>query len=297
MQAAAARKRDRFLHALCRRPMVMGILNVTPDSFSDGGRFVELAAAFAQARRLCAQGCDILDIGGESTRPGATPVSESEELGRIEALLAALAVELEVPLSVDTSKARVAARAIDLGAVLVNDVWGLQHDPAMAATVAAAQAAVVIMHNRSDTDGSLDIISDMRAFFARSLTIAEAAGIPRAHIILDPGIGFGKTSRQNCEAITRLSELADLRLPFMVGASRKGFLGSLGTDGLERTLIGTIAASLAAAASGAVIFRVHDVAEHIAALSVFHTIRASGRGAPAALCLSREATGLPGAAP
>jgi dihydropteroate synthase len=273
MQAQAARKRDQFLQTLARRPAVMGILNVTPDSFSDGGQFNDLAAALAQARRLEAQGCDIVDIGGESTRPGATPVSAADELARIEPVVAELAGALEVPLSIDTSKAPVAKRAIDLGAVLVNDVWGLQRDPAMADTIAASSAAVVIMHNRADTDETLDIISDIRSFFARSLQIAAAAGIPRAHIILDPGIGFAKTSRQNREAVARLSELTDWGLPLMVGASRKGFLGSLAKGG-ERTLVGTLAANLAAAASGASVFRVHDVAAHVTALSVFHTIRA-----------------------
>jgi dihydropteroate synthase len=275
MQADAARKRDEFLQTLTRRPAVMGILNVTPDSFSDGGRFNDFAAARAHARRLAAEGCDIIDIGGESTRPGATAVSAADELARIEPVVAALAAALAVPLSIDTSKAQVAKRAIQCGAVLVNDVWGLQQDPAMADTIAAEQAAVVIMHNRAATDETLDIIRDIRGFFARSLKIAEAAGIPRAHIILDPGIGFAKTSRQNCEAVARLSELTDWGLPLLVGTSRKGFLGSLGTKGAERTLIGTLAANLAAAAAGASVFRVHDVAEHVTALSVFHTIRAA----------------------
>jgi dihydropteroate synthase len=276
MQANAAHKRDQFLQTLARRPAVMGILNVTPDSFFDGGRFNDPAAALAQARRMAADGCDIIDIGGESTRPGATPVSAQDEWARIEPVVAALAGELAVPLSVDTSKAQVAKRAIELGAVLINDVWGLQRDPAMADIIAASSAAIVIMHNRAHTDDTLDIISDIRDYFARSLKIAEAAGIPRAHIILDPGIGFAKSSRQNCEAIARLSELTDWGLPLLVGASRKGFLGSLGTKGAERTLMGTLAANLAAAASGASVFRVHDVAEHVTALSVFHTIRAAG---------------------
>jgi dihydropteroate synthase len=276
MQADAVQKRDEFLQTLARRPAVMGILNVTPDSFSDGGRFNNFAAALAQARRMAAEGCDIVDIGGESTRPGATPVSAGEELARIESVVAALASELAVPLSIDTSKAQVAKRAIERGAVLVNDVWGLQRDPAMADVIAAASAVVVIMHNRDHTDETLDIIGDIRGYFARSLKIAEAAGIPRAHILLDPGIGFAKSSRQNCEAVARLSELTDWGLPLLIGASRKGFLGSLGTQGAERTLVGTLAANLAAAASGASVFRVHDVAEHVTALSVFHTIRTAG---------------------
>ena len=278
MQADASRKRDQFLHTLARRPAVMGILNVTPDSFSDGGQFNNFSAALAQAKRLAAEGCDIIDIGGESTRPGATPVSAADELARIEPVVAALAGELDVPLSIDTSKAQVAKRAIERGAVLVNDVWGLQRDPAMATTIAAAGAAVVIMHNRAATDPTRDILSDIRAFFARSLRLAAAAGIPRAHILLDPGIGFAKTSRQNCEALARLSELGDLGLPVLVGVSRKGFLGSLDPKGRERTLTGTLAANLAAAAAGASVFRVHDVAAHVTALSVFHSIRAAGAG-------------------
>lgn len=280
MQAAAALKRDRFLHTLALRPAVMGILNLTPDSFSDGGSFQDLAAARAHAGQLVAAGCDIVDVGGESTRPGAMPVPEADEWARIKAAVAALAEELEVPLSIDTSKAAVARRALDLGAVLVNDVWGLQQDPAMAETIAQAQAAVVIMHNRAATDATRDIVCEMRAFFERSLCIAQAAGIPRAHIILDPGIGFAKTSRQNCEALARLGELADFGLPLLVGPSRKGFLGSLSPRGSERTLAGTLAANLAAAAAGASIFRVHDVAEHVAALSVFHTIRTAGAREP-----------------
>jgi dihydropteroate synthase len=277
MDADARRKRDAFLRLLRGRPAIMGILNLTPDSFFDGGRFEHLEAALAQARRLSAEGCDILDVGGESTRPGAKPVPEADEWRRLEAVLAALASDLPVPLSIDTSKAAIAQRAIDCGAVLVNDVWGLQKDPAMANTIAQAEAAVVIMHNRADKDETVDIIGDMRRFFDRSLALADRAGIPRALIILDPGIGFGKTSRQNCQALTRLGEFADLGLPVLVGTSRKGFLGSLGTKGAERTLSGTLAANLAAAAAGAAIFRVHDVAEHVAALAVFHTIRSAGR--------------------
>jgi len=265
-------RRDTFMGKVRRRPVVMGILNVTPDSFFDGGRFQDIAAAVSHANKLAADGCDIVDIGGESARPGAVPVSPTDELARLEPVVAELTRLTDVPLSIDTTKAQVAARALQLGAVAVNDVWGLQNDPAMAEVVAAAEAVLVIMHNRTEKDDTIDIMADIRRFFDRSLGLANKAGIARERIILDPGIGFGKTSRQNRDAIARLGELQDYRLPILIGASRKSFLGSL-TDGSEGSLIGTVAASLAAAAGGASLFRVHDVAEHVAALKVFHAIR------------------------
>jgi dihydropteroate synthase len=280
MRADQRARRDDFLKLLGAHPVVMGILNVTPDSFSDGGRFLAAEAAVAHARHMVAQGCAIVDVGGESTRPGATPVAETEELARIGAVVAQLGRELAVPLSVDTTKAAVAARAVELGAVMVNDVWGLQKDPAMADTVAVAEAAVVIMHNRGEKDDALDVIADLRRFFDRSLALAMRAGIPDRHIVLDPGIGFGKTARQNVEAIARLGELADYDLPIMVGVSRKAFFGSLVPEGIGRgtegTPIGTVAVSLAAAAAGASILRVHDVADHVAALAVFDALRQRG---------------------
>jgi len=250
--------------------VVMGILNVTPDSFSDGRRFVAADAALSRATRMWEAGADIIDVGGESTRPGALPVTEAEELARIQFILAELGSR-EVPISIDTYKANVAARALDLGAVVVNDVWGLQKDPAMADTVAAAGAAIVIMHNRAEKDSTIDIIADIRRFLTHSLMLADKAGIPRTRIILDPGIAFGKTARQNVEVIARLGELSDFGCPILIGVSRKAFLGSL-IEGVEGTPIGTMAASLAAFAAGASLFRVHDVAEHVAALKVFHAV-------------------------
>jgi dihydropteroate synthase len=275
MRANQRAKRDAFLDKIGTRPIVMGILNLTPDSFSDGGRFVASEAALSHAKRMTAEGCDIIDVGGESTRPGALPVAETEELARVESVLAELAGTVDVPLSIDTYKADVAARAVELGAVLVNDVWGLQKDPTMADAVAAAEAAVVIMHNRAEKDASIDIIADIRQFFAHSLTLAERAEIPPSRIILDPGIAFGKTSQQNVEVLARLGELMEFGRPILVGVSRKKFLGSLIDGGLEGQLIGTVAASLAAFAAGASLFRVHDVAEHVAALKVFYAIRHS----------------------
>jgi dihydropteroate synthase len=276
MRAEQRARRDAFLEKIGTRPLIMGILNLTPDSFSDGGRFVAADAALAHAAAMAAAGCDIIDVGGESTRPGAVPVTEAEELARVEALLAELAARLEIPLSIDTYKANVAARAIELGVVLVNDVWGLQKDPAMANAVAAGEAAVVIMHNRADKDAALDILAEIRRFFARSLELAEIARIPRSRIILDPGIAFGKTARQNAEVLARLGELADFGCPIMVGLSRKTFLGSLVEGGVEGQLIGTIAANLVAAMHGASIFRVHDVAEHVVAFKVLDTICKGG---------------------
>ncbi len=272
MRAELRRKRDAFLGRIGTRPLVMGILNVTPDSFSDGGHFQTVETAIARAKCVAADGCDIIDVGGESTRPGAAPVTAKEELARVAPVLEALASTLDVALSVDTSKAEVAARATDIGAVLINDVWGLQKDLGMADVVADAGAAIVIMHNRLEKDEAIDIIADMRRFFDRSLAIAAQAGIPKERIILDPGIGFAKTSRQNRDAIVRLDKLKDYGLPILVGVSRKGFLGSI-TEGEESSVAGTIAANLAAAAYGASIFRVHDVAENTAALKVFDAIR------------------------
>ena len=272
MRAEARAKRDAFLLKLKSRPAVMGILNLTPDSFSDGGRFQAFDAAIAHAKSMVVAGCDIVDIGGESTRPSATPVSEAEELARVGEVLRALADLLDVPLSIDTSKAAVAARAIETGAAVINDVWGLQKDRDMAAVVAETDAALIIMHNREEKDERVDILADIRRFFDRSLALAAKAGVHEEVIILDPGIGFGKTSRQNVEAVARIPDLKEYGLPILVGASRKAFLGSLTGDGIEATLIGTVAANLVAAAAGASIFRVHDVAEHVAALRIFHSM-------------------------
>ena len=271
MRAAQRAKRDAFLDKIRTRPVVMGILNVTPDSFSDGGRFIAADAAVSHATQMWEEGADIVDIGGELTRPGALPVTEAEEFARIQFILAELG-NREIPISIDTYKANIAVRALDLGAVVVNDVWGLQKDPAMADAVAAAGAAVVIMHNRAEKDSTIDIIADIRRFFTHSLTLADKAGIPRTRIVLDPGIAFGKTARQNVEVIVRLRELMDFDCPILIGVSRKAFLGSLVEGAIESTPIGTIAASLAACAAGASLFRVHDVAEHVAALKVFHAV-------------------------
>jgi dihydropteroate synthase len=265
-------KRDSFLRQIGQSPLIMGIVNVTPDSFSDGGKFNSHDAALEQAKKLVAEGAHIVDIGAESTRPGYTPVPEAEELARLRPMLADLVQAIDKPVSIDTYKAAVARHAIATGVAVVNDVWGLQKDLAMADTIAEGGAAVVVMHNRDDIVPELDIIDDMHRFFDQSLTRAEKAGIPRAHIILDPGIGFGKTKEQNLVALRDLDRLLDYGLPILVGVSRKSIFGLvLGAD-VDARLIGTIAANLIAATRGASIFRVHDVAEHATAFKVFDAI-------------------------
>jgi dihydropteroate synthase len=272
MRRNARIKRDAFLADIGTRPLIMGILNITPDSFFDGGRYLTCGAALGRVRQMVVDGCDIVDIGAEATRPEAETIDEAEELARLDRVLEEIAI-LDVPVSIDTTKSAVAARALSLGAVLVNDVWGLQKNPRMADIVAEAEAAVVIMHNRAEKDENLDIIADIRRFFERSLSIAARAGIPKQRTILDVGIGFAKTSRQNRDAIVRLGELNDYGLPIMVGASRKQFLGSLTGDGVEGTLVGSLAASLSAVAAGAAMLRVHDVKEHAVALRVLQAMR------------------------
>jgi dihydropteroate synthase len=248
-------------------PAVMGVLNVTPDSFSDGGKFLAAKPALAQARRLVAEGADIIDVGAESTRPygGARLVSAEEELARLRGVLSAI-VSLAVPVSIDSMKSSVAAFALDAGAVIVNDVWGLQRDSGMATLVASRNVPVIVMHNRDSADPAIDIMSDISAFFARSLDIATKAGIARGNIVLDPGIGFGKTAEQSMTALARLDELKSFGLPLLVGASRKRFIASVVPSDPQQRLGGSIAAHLIAARRGARIIRTHDVAETVQAL-------------------------------
>lgn len=275
-RAAIAAARDRFFAPIGKRPVIMGIVNVTPDSFSDGGLFVSKEAALAQARKLAADGADIVDVGAESTRPGHTPVPAGEEWARLEPLLAALVREAGVPVSIDTYKAATARRALAVGVGVVNDVWGLQRDPDMAPAIAEAGAGVVIMHNRETADPEIDIVADMQRFFERSLDIARRAGVPEAHVALDPGIGFGKSRRQNYEALRAIPTLLRMGFPLLIGVSRKSLFKGLPDGLVEGRLIGTLAANLIAAGDGAQIFRVHDVLEHRAAFEVFSALR----GAP-----------------
>jgi dihydropteroate synthase len=263
-----------LLPDLGRRTLVMGILNVTPDSFSDGGLFHGEAQALAQAERLAGEGAAILDIGGESTRPGHTPVPAAEEQARVVPVIRALAGKLPVPISIDTYKASTAEAALKAGARIVNDVWGLQREPDIAFVAAAHGAPVMVMHNRETIDPALDIVADMLAFFERSLAIARRAGIPDGDIVLDPGVGFGKTWEQHLEALRRLPEIRALGFPVLVGVSRKSLLGRLHdreTKPADR-LVGSLAAHAVAGALGADIVRVHDVAAHVDAMRVVDAV-------------------------
>jgi dihydropteroate synthase len=255
-------------------PAVMGVLNVTPDSFSDGGQFASADRALAQAHKMVADGADIIDIGAESTRPygGSQPVTAEEELQRLQPVLAGV-VALGVPVSIDSMKSQVVAWALDAGAVIANDVWGLQRDSGMAALVASRRQPVIIMHNRDHADPAIDIMKDIAAFFARSLDIASKAGISPDQIILDPGIGFGKTPTQSMTALARLGELRAFGLPLLVGASRKRFISTVTPSEPQQRLGGSIAAHLIAVQNGAKIIRTHDVAETVQALRVAAAIR------------------------
>jgi len=257
------------------RPLVMGILNVTPDSFSDGGRFSEPAKAVAHARDMAAQGADIIDIGAESTRPygSPVPVSADDEKTRLATVLPAV-VAIGVPVSIDTIKASIAAWALDQGAAIVNDVWGLQKDPDMAPLVAKRRVPVIVMHNRDAADPGIDIVADVMAFFTRSLEIAARAGIARESIVLDPGIGFGKTPEQSIICLARLAEFKSFGLPLLVGASRKRFINSVTPSPPHERIGGSIAAHLLAVQSGAAIVRAHEVAETVQALRVSAAIEA-----------------------
>jgi dihydropteroate synthase len=274
--APSAPQGDNVLERLLAkaRPLVMGVVNVTPDSFSDGGQFLDPQAAITQAERLAAEGADILDIGAESTRPygGASPVSLDEEQQRLDPVLRPV-VALGVPVSIDTIKAKVAASALGAGAAIVNDVWGLQRDPDMARVVAEHGAPVVIMHNREAADPAIDIIRDVTEFFSRSLEIAWSAGIHRHRIVLDPGIGFGKTAEQSITCIARLHAFAAFGLPLLVGASRKRFINAVSRSEPMQRLGGSLAAHIFAVEHGAAIVRVHDVGPTVQALAVAAAIR------------------------
>ena len=252
----------------------MGVLNVTPDSFSDGGEFLDPDAAVAHAERMAAEGADLVDVGGESTRPGAEPVRPDEELRRVMPVIEQLGQQGTVPLSIDTSKAVVARAATDAGAVLVNDVTALRGDGAMAAAVAESGAEVCLMHmlgeprTMQDDPRYEDVVSEVKDFLEERLGFAVAHGIPEERVWLDPGIGFGKTLEHNLELLRRLDEIVALGRPVVVGVSRKRFLGALtGRDEAGRTA-GGLAANVLAFERGAHMFRVHDVSETREALTV-----------------------------
>ena len=260
------------------RTYVMGILNITPDSFSGDGLATGIgdvvAAALAQARRFAAAGADILDVGGESTRPGAEAVNAADEKARVLPVIQALAAELDIPISIDTHKAEVAAAALDAGAQLVNDVWGLHADPQLASLVAERRLPIVLMHNRSNPANAdlrerlggryvgveyKDLIEDIKRELLESVALARAAGVRDENIILDPGIGFGKTVEQNLELLNRCGEMRELGYPLLVGPSRKSFIGYTLDLPPEQRVEGTAAAVAVAITRGADIVRVHDV--------------------------------------
>jgi len=274
MTVSPQNARDPLAALIARRqPTVMGILNVTPDSFSDGGQFFDPSVAVAHAREMIDAGADILDIGAESTRPygGNKGVGAAEELARLKPVLPEV-VKLGVPVSIDTIKADVAAWALDEGAAIVNDVWGLQRDERMAPLVARRGVPVIVMHNRDKADAAIDIVADVIAFFARSLEIAAQAGIARDRIVLDPGIGFGKTPEQSILCLARLADFKRFGLPLLVGASRKRFIASVSPSEPTERIGGSLATHLIAARDGAAILRVHDVREMVQALRVTQAI-------------------------
>jgi dihydropteroate synthase len=245
---------------------IMGILNVTPDSFSDGGRFAAVDAALDQARRMAEEGASIIDVGGESTRPGAAPVDAGEEQARVLPIVEALAGAGDVLISVDTYREATARLAVEAGAHIVNDVWGLQKEPAIALLAVETGAGIVIMHTGRGRERDPDVIADQHAFLGRSLEIAAEAGIGKEQIVLDPGFGFAKDPEENLALMARFDELQRLGYPLMAGTSRKRFLGGVtGRDVAERDVV-TAASSAILRLKGAALFRVHDVATNRDAL-------------------------------
>lgn len=263
-----------LLPGLGLRTLVMGVVNATPDSFSDGGLFATPEAAIAQGLALAGEGAAIVDVGGESTRPGHEPVPADLEMARVIPVIAGLAPRLAVPVSIDTWKAATARAALAAGARVVNDVWGLQRDPGIAQAAAEHGAPVIVMHNRERADPALDVMDELRRFFERSIGIARAAGIPEADIVLDPGIGFGKTPAQQLDALRRLPELRAMGFPILVGISRKSILGRIAVreSAPRDRLLSSLAAHVTAATLGADIVRVHDVADHVEAMRVVDAV-------------------------
>jgi dihydropteroate synthase len=277
---------DRHVLELGARTCIMGVVNVTPDSFSDGGRFLDPAAAVTQGERMAAEGADILDIGGESTRPYAEPVPVEEEIRRVVPVIAALAAKVRVPISIDTSKAAVARGALKAGAAMINDISALRFDPELAGVGAEFGVPVILMHMRGEPRSMQvaphydDLVADIRGFLEAAASAAGRRGIPRERIILDPGIGFGKTPEHNLHLIKHLQAFAGLDLPLLVGPSRKSFIRRLvkpdGAPDIPATLpvveTGTQAAVAAAVLNGAHIVRVHDVANTLATVKVVDAI-------------------------
>ncbi|ESY77713.1 dihydropteroate synthase [Mesorhizobium sp. LNHC220B00] len=261
------------------RAVVVGILNVTPDSFSDGGLFDAPEPALVQARRMIGEGAAVIDVGGESTRPGAAAISASEEQARILPVIEALTQVGDVLISVDTYRADTARLAVKAGAHIVNDVWGLQREPDIARVAAETGAGLVIMHTGRDRDKLPDVIADQLAFLGKSLEIGRGQGVADDHVVLDPGFGFAKeTAEENLDLMARFAELGALGLPLMAGTSRKRFIGTVtGRDAADRAA-GTAATSVILRLKGAHLFRVHDVAINVDALAVADAMLARETG-------------------
>ena len=248
---------------LGKRTLIMGILNVTPDSFSDGGRYNNLDSALEQAKKMIENGVDIIDIGGESTRPGHTQISVEEEIGRVVPVIEMLSKELDIVISIDTYKYQVAEAALKAGAHIINDIWGLQYDNGEMAKLAADyNVPVIAMHNQNGTEYREDIILSMRKFFERTYEISDRYGISRDNIILDPGIGFGKGMEENIEVMARLEEVRDMGR-ILLGTSKKRFIGTiLGGLSTDERVEGTVATTVIGIGKGVDIVRVHNVLEN-----------------------------------
>ena len=239
----------------------MGIINVTPDSFSGDGVGSDLERAVAQGLRMVRDGADMLDVGGESTRPGHQPIAAGEEIERTDRVVARLARESEVPISIDTYKLEVAEAGVAAGATILNDIWGLTRSPALAELAAAGRCALVLMHNQDGTEYAGDLMDEIKAFLRKSIDRALKAGVPRERVLIDPGIGFGKTAEQNWVVMRRLQELRELDQPILIGTSRKSFIGKLLDLPVDQRMEGTAATVTAAVLRGADVVRVHDVRE------------------------------------
>ena len=255
------------------RTYVMGIVNVTPDSFSGDGLGNDAHAAVAQGMRMVDEGADLLDVGGESTRPGHVPITVAEEIARTEAVVRQLARGSGVPVSIDTYKHEVAEFAMAAGATVLNDVWGLTRSPVLAELAAGHDCGLVLMHNQDGTEYAGDLMEEIKRFLAVAVARARKAGVPAERIIVDPGIGFGKTADHNWEVMRRFDELKELGQPILVGTSRKSFIGKLLDLPVDDRLEGTLATVVAAVLRGADIVRVHDVAQMTRAVRVADRIR------------------------
>ncbi|WP_042275183.1 dihydropteroate synthase [[Clostridium] dakarense] len=255
-----------------KKTYIMGILNVTPDSFSDGGNFNSLETAIKHAKDMINEGADIIDLGGESTRPGHKYVDEDEELRRIIPVIKELKKEIQVPISVDTYKSEVADGALKLGVEMINDIWGLRKDENMANVIAKHDAHVCIMHNQDGTEYDKDIMESIKEFLIESIEIGIKAGIDKEKIVLDPGIGFGKTVEQNLEVLKRLDELNELGYPILLGTSRKSVIGAVLNVEPKERVEGTVATTVLGIRDGVDIVRVHDIKENLRAAKMADAI-------------------------